>query len=53
VDKIISATSRRRSLPKKISAPTDKVGEPNVPRPAGRWLIERLVTLSADREGIA
>src|SRR5207248_1844126 len=30
--RIRSSTSRRRSLPKKISSPTKKVGAPKVPR---------------------
>src|SRR5271156_3405232 len=39
VAKIIFSTSRSRSLPKKISSPTKKVGEPNVPRSTERSVL--------------
>src|SRR5208283_3759453 len=39
VARIISSTSRSRSLPKKISSPTKKVGEPKVPRSTERSVL--------------
>src|SRR5439155_13500911 len=36
---IISSTSRSCSLPKKISSPTKKVGEPNAPRSTAFWVV--------------
>ena len=35
---ISSSTSRNRSLPKKISLPTKKVGPPNAPRATDSWV---------------
>jgi hypothetical protein len=39
VARIISSTSRSRSLPKKISLPTKKVGEPKAPRATERSVL--------------
>src|SRR5262245_31025328 len=43
--RILSSTSRSRSLPKKISSPTKKVGAPKVPRATERSVLARSSSL--------
>src|SRR5215469_7353982 len=48
VASIISSTSRSRSLPKKISSPTKKVGEPKVPRATDRSVLSSSRALTSE-----